>query len=273
MRARGRRRLCRLPSPVRTVELRGSLGNQLFCIAFAHSVLELTGEPVRLVRRKRHAGDDQGIGLDDLAERLGLEPPSRSGVDAETESVIPASTREGAAPATIDALRRFVLGGRHFAGYWQNQAYFADPAKLRDEIGRHLRRQGAAPAHEAVIHFRAYRDEPLPWRRRIPRRDYFARAIALIAKADGEPQEVLVVSDQPVIARSRMAGLHPGIRIAEAASAIDDMALLLSARGLILCNSSFSWWAGYCGAASRVIYPRRRGYFHYPEPAAAFTVI
>ena len=51
------------------------------------------------------------------------------------------------------------------------------------------------------------------------------------------------------------------------------MALMLRARALILTNSTFSWWGGYCGHADRVLYPPRGALFHYAAPAARFEVI
>jgi hypothetical protein len=113
-----------------------------------------------------------------------------------------------------------------------------------------------ADAHDIVIHHRAYREETVPARRRGPSPDYVARATDLIERRHGRTRDIVVISDAT-----------PG------ADPFADIAVLLKARALILANSSFSWWAGYCGDATTVAYPARNGAFHYPAPAQRFVVV
>ena len=71
----------------------------------------------------------------------------------------------------------------------------------------------------------------------------------------------------------RLGALADRVTPLDGGGAFGDMAAMLKARSLILGNSSFSWWGGFCGEAERVIYPRRDGFYHYPAPASRFIVI
>lgn len=234
---------------MRTVRLRGGLGNQLFGLAFAHSLLSLTGARVRI--------DASGFGRDrygrtfltaDLAADLGLD------VDTRFRLPFPGRVAEGPAPRDVkDLVRR----GRYFDGYWQDEAYIAEPGIVRTRVRAFLdARGGETPAHDIVVHHRGYPEEISPARRLGPPSDYLARALDLVQTRQGRTTDIVHVSDDP-------PGADPFL----------DMALMLNARALILANSSFSWWAGYCGDAAMAVYPERAGAFHYPQPAARFTVL
>jgi hypothetical protein len=241
---------------MRTVRLRGGLGNQLFGVAFAHSVGHVTGDPVAI--------DVSGFGRDrygrafvtrNLAIDLGLVIEARATLWAVMRRApLPGQIIEGSPPSDLAAL---ALRGRRFDGYWQNEAYIAVPDTIRTRIRRFLDSMSAgANAHDIVIHHRSYHEETIPSRRRGPSPDYVARATDLIQGRHGETSDIVVISDAT-----------PG------ADPFADMAVLLKARALILANSSFSWWAGYCGDATTVTYPARGGAFHYPAPARRFVVV
>ena len=149
------------------------------------------------------------------------------------------------------------LRGHHFDGYWQDEAYIADPETMRIRTRAFLDSMArVAEIHDIVIHQRGYREETVPSRRRGPSQDYVARATDQIEQRHGHTTDIVVVSDATL-------GADP----------FADMAILLKARALILANSSFSWWAGYCGDADIVTYPERNGAFHYPKPARQFVVV
>jgi len=241
---------------MKTVRLRGGLGNQLFGIAFAHSVRHLSGEPVAIdVSGFRHDRYRRAFITGDLAADLGLEIRSHPSVRAALRRLpFPGQIMEGPGPVDLAALG---LHGRHFDGYWQDEAYIAESEIIRIRTRAFLdSRSAGAEAHDIVIHHRSYREEAIPSRRRGPPPDYVARATDLIERRHGRTTDVVVISDD-------VPGADP----------FADMAVLLKARALILANSSFSWWAGYCGDASIVTYPRRNGAFHYPEPAQRFVVV
>jgi len=161
---------------------------------------------------------------------------------------------EGRSPADLASLAH---RGRYFDGYWQYEGYIADPDTIRTRVRAFLDSKAAgAGIHDIVIHHRGYREEHIPSRRRGPSADYVARASELIERRHGHTSDIVVISDD-------VAGADP----------FADMTVMLNARALILANSSFSWWAGYCGDASIVTYPERGGAFHYPAAARSFVVV
>lgn len=248
---------------MKTVELRGGLGNQLFGLAFAHSVRCLAGEAA--VAAPANRAPSTGFDIAPLAAALGLQVQDFT----RRVSVSTRCVHEGAPPKNASELHWLIDSGTRFRGYWQHPAYFAQLEAVRAIVRAHLRAWcGPAPEREVVIHFRAYADEPIPWRRGTPPPDYFARALAAAPVAT----RPTLVSDQPQLAVRRLGAIG---RRAEAleGSAADHLAHLLAARALILANSSFSWWAGFCGGASTVIYPRRYRCFHYPKPAPEFALM
>jgi hypothetical protein len=243
---------------MRMVRLRGGLGNQLFGLAFAHSVKHLGGEPVAAdVSGFQHDRYGRVFVTGALAAQLGLQQGSRPSLrSALSRLSFPGQVREGRAPTDLSSL---AIRGRYFDGYWQDEAYIAAPPIVRALARTFLDSMSAdadADAHDIVVHQRSYQEETISARRRGPAPDYVARATDLIEKRLGRTRDIVVISDAT-----------PG------ADPFADMAVLLKARALVLANSSFSWWAGYCGDAAVVAYPERGGAFHYPAPARAFEVV
>ncbi|MGI9170401.1 MAG: hypothetical protein ACR2FH_09530 [Caulobacteraceae bacterium] len=266
---------------MKTVRLRGGLSNQLFGLAFAHSVGILSGAPVQLevsgFDRDRHG---RRFLLGALAARLGLavghRPISSHRLVAAAMAVAPWGpwVRERHPPPRLRGLREMARRGATFDGYWQNEAYMAEPAAIRRPIRAFLEaRGGPALAHEVVIHCRSYAEEPRPDRREGPDAAFYRRAMAAIEARHGPTGDIGLVCDDPDLARERLGALGRRVTVLRGADAFADMTILLKARSLILANSSFSWWGGFCGEAETVIYPRRVGLFHYPIPAARFTVL
>ncbi|MDQ2860933.1 MAG: hypothetical protein M3T55_09450 [Pseudomonadota bacterium] len=265
---------------MKTVAIQGGLGNQLFGLAFAHSVATLAEEPVGL-DVSGFDGDRYGhdFMLGDLASRLGLHPvrPSLAGGRmARAASFLPWTPwiREPVVPPGLDALRTIASRGVYFDGYWQNEAYIAEPEVFRAAVRAFLEeRGGSTTGHDVVIHCRTYADELWPERRGAPGADFFERAIERIEAEGGAASDIALISDNLALAMERLGALGPRVTPLAGGGGFGDMALMLKARSLILANSSFSWWGGFCGEAERVIYPRRNGFYHYPTPASAFIVI
>jgi hypothetical protein len=267
---------------LKTVKVQGGIGNQLFCLAFAHSVSRLSREPTALdlaafdADRYGHA-----FVLEDLARDLGEVRLTRRPLFAARPTTalmrmapVPGYASEGAPPADAAALAALVARGRYFNGYWQNEAYIAQPEDFADMARKAvLRRAGPPRGADLVIHYRSYREEIRPRARRTAGPDYVRAALAHIEAALGRPGAISLVSDDPAAAAAALAGLGREISFASGGGAWDDLGLLMRARALILTNSSFSWWGGFCGAAQVAVYPRPDGYFHYPVPAARFTVL
>ncbi|MDB5480795.1 MAG: alpha,2-fucosyltransferase [Caulobacteraceae bacterium] len=262
--------------------MQGGIGNQLFCLAFAHSVAQLSGGPVA-VDLAAFASSRYGHGfvLEPLA--LGLENVrlvdrgwlgSRPTTAVMRAAPFPGYVSEGAPPADEGALAALIARGRYFNGYWQNEAYIARPeefvARTRQEV---FRRAGAIPRRDVVIHYRTYKEEIRPGARRTPGGLYVRAALARIEATLGRAAEVCLVSDDPGLALRMLGDVGREITIAVGAGPWDDMVQLMTARSLVLTNSSFSWWGGFCGEAELAVYPRADGFFHYPAPAAQFACV
>lgn len=78
-------------------------------------------------------------------------------------------------------------------------------------------------------------------------------ALALVEAAGRSTEDLLVVSDDIAWCRKELGGLVPGRMRADPArsSMFDDLAVLASARTLVLANSTFSYWGSYI-ARSRI---------------------
>ena len=256
---------------MRTVKMQGGLGNQLFCLSFAHTVARLTREPVALDIAS-YGADRYGHDFDlaPLAERLGMPPTRRPLLSSRAATAVMRRIRsgsyvsEGAAPPDAATLRR----GRYFNGYWQDEAYLSDA--FRDIARAFLLEQGGpGPSPDVVIHCRTYKEEVRPDRRAVPDRDWFLRCLSRL-----EPiGDIALISDDPALAVERIGDVGHAIAPVTGGTAWSDMALMLRARTLILTNSTFSWWGGWCGEAATILYPPKGALFHYARPAARFTVV
>ena len=267
---------------MKTVRMHGGLGNQLFCLAFARSLALASGEPVALDIRS-YGTDRFGRAFmtRPLAEQLGDFPIVRTGFHGNPLVTRLADKSPFAWPGLVrepvPRPRGFdptALVGRHgyFQGYWQDEAYILDPEPLALAVRAFVTAQASRPADAAVvIHYRTYKEEPDPRRGRVPDPDYFARALAAIEVAQGPVAEVALVSDDPVLAMTRMGDLGRPISPRLGGGWADDMALLLDARALILTNSSFSWWGGFCSRAGLVTYPAKGDLYHHARPARRFV--
>jgi hypothetical protein len=256
---------------MRTVKMQGGLGNQLFCLGFAHTLARLTGKPVALDVAS-YGADRYGHHFDlaPLAERLGMPLVRRPLLASRAATAVMRGIRrgpyvsEGAAPTDEDAFRR----GRYFNGYWQDEAYLSDAFR---EIARAflLEQGGPGPSPDVVIHCRTYKEEVRPDRRAVPDRAWFLRCLCRLEGA----HDIALISDDPALALARIGDVGHAIRPVTGGTAWTDMALMLRARALVLTNSTFSWWGGYCGEAETILYPPKGSLFHYAPPAARFTVV
>lgn len=267
---------------MKTVRLHGGLGNQLFTLAFAHTVACLTGERVGL--------DVASFGADAYGRAFILAPLAGDlgGFDVVRRPVfsarpvrwlgrlIPSAVyrAEGAAPADFVSLKALVSSAAYFDGYWQNEIYMADPEAFRAAARRLIAGQASPqPQRQVVIHYRTYKEERRPQAQTVPDPEFFRRALAQIQATSGGVGDVALVSDDPDLALERLGDIGAPVRPVTGGSPWDDMALLMGARHLILSNSSFSWWGGFCSEADQIFYPQRRGMTHYPWPAGRFTCL
>lgn len=265
---------------MRCVKIQGGLGNQLFGLAMAWSVARLTAEPVSLdVASFRADPYGRRFLLGDLAARTGLtltERPRRSHrLAGRLLRLAPGAgvATDRRPPRDRADLARLAVRGRYFDGYWNDARFFADPEDIRDRTRAFLLSTGpAAPAHDLVVHFRSYAEETRRNHRSTPDRAYFEAALDRVRRRQGGTADVVVVSDDPQAAAAA-TGLPPRPAAPDAGDPWSDLRLMLAARALILTNSTFSWWGGFCGGARTVVYPAFRRQFHYPRPAAGFDLV
>ncbi len=261
--------------------MQGGLGNQLFCLAFARSLRLLTGDPVAL-DLSSYGADRFGNAfvLGDLARQIdGLVPDRQPMLGNRFSSAllrslpfpIPGYLAETPESLSDTSLASLALHRGYFDGYWQDEAYIHGPEAfavlVRDFL---LSRSRSRPDPAVALHYRTYKEENHSVRSRAPGRDYFVRAIETLESASGPISLIDLISDDPALALERIGDIGRQVVPVVGGGAFDDMALILGARALILTNSSFSWWGGFCGVAETIVYPQRRRLFHYPIPAGRF---
>jgi hypothetical protein len=268
---------------MKTVKIQGGLGNQLFGLAFARSVAIVSRQPVALdLSWYERDPFGRSYELGDFARSLGAFVPAHRPLSGArlTHALgarlpLPGFVAERRSPPpNASALSGLVRHGAFFSGYWQDEAYIADAARLRLQVRRFIEdRARGGPSGGVVIHYRTYKEERRRRARRTPSLQFFAQALERIEAEMGEVGEVMLISDDPALAFRRLGDLRRRIVTVEQESAWADLALMARARALILTNSSFSWWGGFCSDARTVVYPRPAGYVHYPRPAERFVVL
>jgi hypothetical protein len=265
---------------MKAVRIQGGLGSQLFGLAFARSAAIVCEGPVAL-DLSSYARDTHGRGfeLKDFARSLGaLVITHRPWSGARATHLIsrvaplPGFVREARAPASPAALRALIERGNYFSGDWRDEAYIADAERFRVQVRRLVETQAPrAPAGTVVIHYRTYKEERRRAARRTPPARYFVEALSLIERQTGPVSEVVLVSDDTALARSRLGDLGWPVVTLQAETAWNDLALMARAKALVLTNSSFSWWGGFVSDARCIVYPRPDRYVHYPRPAQGFV--
>jgi hypothetical protein len=154
----------------------------------------------------------------------------------------------------FDAQFERLSGTVYLKGYFQSWRYFAPiAAKIREafdlrraisEVGRaHAAAAQAAGQRAVAVHVRRGDYTQHAARFTLLHKDYYERALRLIARAVNRPQ-FFVVSDDLGAARELFAD-RPGTTFVEGGTAFDDMHLIAACQHHIIANSSFSWWGAY----------------------------
>lgn len=126
----------------------------------------------------------------------------------------------------------------------QDEKYFDE---FRDEI-RQIYGEGIGHIDMVGIHVRRGDYVNNPFYVDLTETPYYEDAMA---KFDGE--SFIVFSDD--IEWCKKQKIFKGCEFSEGKSDVEDMNLLASCKGIIMANSSFSWWASYLSSA-RVIAPK-----------------
>lgn len=119
-------------------------------------------------------------------------------------------------------------------GYWQTEKYFVD-------IADQIREEFALPKAElgrVAVHVRRGDYLQFPQVFHTQGVDYYEQA-----RKEFPGCEFLAFSDDPEWAKENL----PWADVIEGNPPIVDMALMASCDGIIMANSSFSWWAAWLG--------------------------
>lgn len=237
-----------------TIRLLGGLGNQLFQVAAGAWLQDRRGLSVRW---DASWFDDPASG--DSARHLEVASLLRPGellrLPTKVAKLVystknPWLVREsGPGHEVLPAISR---GRAWVEGYFQRYSYPAEvlthltarlapvlavhaPAKPMDAIGVHIR-LGDYVANPTT---RAHHG--------VTPSAYFAKAVRTLQDELGL-ERVVVFTDSPaMVVDSYLDRLGPTAQLAPAGSAWVDMATMASCRGLVISNSSLSWWAGFMG--------------------------
>ena len=194
---------------MRTVKMQGGLGNQLFCLGFAHTVARLTGEAIALDVASFGA-DRYGHDFDlaPLAARLNMPLVRRPLLSSRLATASMRRIGNGAYVSDTTMVGDGAIRhGRYFNGYWQHETYLSDAFRklARDFL---LEQAGDGPAPGVVIHCRTYKEEVRPERRGVPERDWFARCLSRLENTG----DIILISDDPARALAHIGDVGHTIR-------------------------------------------------------------
>jgi hypothetical protein len=128
--------------------------------------------------------------------------------------------------------------------YVQNYHYFD---KYRNEL-REIFGEGIRNINRVGIHVRRGDYVNNPFYTDFSKTDYYERAMALFPG-----KEFLIFSDDKEWCKTRF----PNIETYSGKTELEDFNGLASCEGIIMANSSFSWWASYLSSA-KVVAPKEQ---------------
>ncbi|MGH6985282.1 MAG: hypothetical protein ACRED9_00380 [Caulobacteraceae bacterium] len=260
---------------MKTVKIQGGLGNQLFCLALARSLGLVSGEAVAIDCGSYEAERfGRRFELAELACAFGLKIVRRRPIPRLARALLRALSLGITEPEAGESeLARLAVRNGYFDGYWQDERWIADPEPAKQQVRRFVAaRASALPAPRLLLHYRTYAEEPRIARRGAPSAAWCEEAVRIAEARLGGEGAIALISDAPALALERLGALAERLEVLEG-DPFSHLGAMMRARALILCNSSFSWWGGYCSAAEVILWPRRAAMAHYPRPAARFDVI
>jgi hypothetical protein len=243
--------------------LTGGLGNQLFVLAAAWEQAERLGCPLYIDASKYLQGDLRAFELGSLtlpgtviadeSPWLGLGRRSRRvGLAKRTRRL---QVYQESSFGYSDEINKIVPGTTMF-GYFQSPRYFESIADRVAELitssdetieeqrimrdlassGRvtvHVRRGDYLSAHTQSVHG-------------VTSSDYFERGLEVIGKMSSEDQAT-VFSDEPDVAKSELGYLSNVNFFTKNSelSSLNTVKAMSLGRGMVMSNSSFSWWAAW----------------------------
>lgn len=230
------------------VRLQGGLGNQLFQLAFGHRVAADTGRRVVLDtswygKPKRDLPRDLGVQRDAVGLRmvsLPTEVYGRSWRVTRRFAVIERSPDDEVLPRVG---RRTLL----VIGYFQSADTVMPVAqRMADVVAGHLPVVESPERSFVAAHIRLgdYLSNPAARASMGVTDPLWQLETAERLRAECGADEVRVFTDDEPTLR-RMVGNAEHFVVDDAVGAWDVLARMSAARGLVMSNSSLSWWAGF----------------------------
>jgi hypothetical protein len=220
-----------------TVELNGSLGNQMFCRAYGFA-LEKRGYAVQYTAGHCHSHGGYALDCFNLDTKLvsaGNGPRiSDGGWMPYTPAMLSPTD-----PSTI-------------LGCWQSEKYFrnfSDEVRAMFRVRKGLSEQGRIYADEisrsapsVALHVRRgdyLLPDKIAYHGVLPK-SYYETALKIIADRVGQLGALFVFSDDAEWCASNM----PGITV-RGTDRYDDLQLISLCSHAVIANSSFSWWGAW----------------------------
>ena len=141
----------------------------------------------------------------------------------------------------------FVQDPKYFEKYTDDiKKMFGEGIGYLSQVGVHIRR-GANPTNPTEPKYCEN-----PFYVNLSETDYYERAMAMFPN-----EKFLVFSDDPEWCREKFKN-NPDVQVMEKGDEVDDMNLLASCKGIIMANSSWSWWAAFLNPneGKRIIAPK-----------------
>jgi hypothetical protein len=257
--------------------LTGGLGNQLFVLAAAWEQAERLSCPLYIDASKYVRGDLRAFELGPLAlpgkviadhspwldlgrrsRRLGLSARTRKlhvyreqsfGYSPEINEIVPGTTIFGYFqspryfPSIADRMRDLIMNS---PASMAEQSVIESVAN-NGHVTVHVRRGDYRTAHTQAVHG-------------LTSSGYFERGLELI-KRISSVDKATIFSDEPEVAQKEL-GYLPNVNIFmhnSALSSLNTIKAMSMGNGMVMSNSSFSWWAAWLMARSgsrTVIAPR-----------------
>ena len=248
------------------VGINGGLGNQMFQYAFylslAHRCSHVYLTRQKMLRIRDHNGYE-------LQRVFGIElPPAVQRMDALTchplwgsvvrHALFPLKYRERLqynATANAAVFHPSQLGTR-YVGYWQSEGYFRDVkqqvldtfrfdeahiSERTRELATDIRR---TPQDYVAVHVRLGDYRKHPNLNSICTPEYYCKALQTIGRERPDAR-LLLFSDEPKAAKEMLNREAQIIDWNHTENSWQDMFLMSLCHGLVMANSSFSWWSGY----------------------------
>ncbi|WP_082575950.1 alpha-1,2-fucosyltransferase [Arthrobacter sp. Soil762] len=243
--------------------LTGGLGNQMFVLAAAWEQAERLNCPLYIDASKYVKGDLRSFELGSLAlpgEVVSDESPwldlgrrsKRLGLSARTRKLRVYREESFGYSAKINK----IVPGTTIFGYFQSPQYFSgiadrmadlilsSPATVAEQSvmealvnnGRatvHVRRGDYMTSHTQAVHG-------------LTSSDYFERGLGLIRKISSV-DKATAFSDEPKVAQNEL-GYLPNVNIFmknSELSSLNTIKAMSMGSGMVMSNSSFSWWAAW----------------------------